>query len=117
MALLSCWSGIVLALILIKMTGVKSGLANLAMAILGGVIGGYIGNKMNHLVKCVSTAFVGAFLTVRGAGMFAPESLAYPSELHMKAVMEGSDLDHSHEFAIWLYLGGLFVLTVAGSMV
>jgi hypothetical protein len=73
MALLSSWGGIVLALILIKMTGLQSGLANLGMAILGAIFGGYLGNKMNMLVKIVSTAFVGAFLTVRGAAMFAPE--------------------------------------------
>jgi len=35
---------------------------------------------MNNLVKSAATAFVGAFLTIRGIGMFVPKAYAYPNE-------------------------------------
>lgn len=80
MSLLAAWGGIVLGLIIAKMAGVRSGAASLGIAGVGAVVGGCLGKKMNHLAKCAGTSFVGAFLTIRGAGMFAPQKYAYPSE-------------------------------------
>jgi len=110
-ALLAAWGGVGLGLIVAKTAGVRSGAASLAIAVVGGIAGGYLGRKMNHLAKCAGTAFVGSFLVVRGAGCLAPEGYGYPSEFQM-----GSDITGAEATAIWPYLGGLVVLTVAGSL-
>lgn len=114
MALLAAWGGVVVGLIIAKMAGIQSGIACLAMAVGGGLLGGYLGRKMNHVAKCIGAAFVGSFLVVRGVGMFAPKGYAYPSEFEMSAEsLQGA----TAQTAIWLYLGGLVVLTVVGTLV
>jgi len=113
MALLAAWGGVVLGLLIAKMVGVRSGAASLGIAVAGGLVGGYLGRKMNHLVKCLGTAFVGSFLVVRGVGCLAPKAFAYPSEFQMSAAVAGGA---GAQTAIWLYLGGLVVLTVSGTL-
>ena len=80
MPLLAAWGGIILGLLLAKACGIRSGVINLTLAIVGGVMGSHIGKKMNHFVKCFGTAFVGSFLTIRGIGMLVPQDYAYPTE-------------------------------------
>ena len=82
MPLLSAWGCMVIGLLLIKALGIRSGVLVLAVTIFGAIGGGYLGKKMNNLVKSAATAFVGAFLTVRGIGMFVPKAYAYPNEFH-----------------------------------
>ena len=74
--------------------------------------GGYVGRKMNRLVKCAGTAFIGAFLVVRGIGYLAPKGFAYPSQFSMSSAIND---DPAAQTAIWLYLGGLVALTVGGT--
>lgn len=80
MPLLSAWGCMLVGLLSIKALGIKSGVIVLFVTIFGAIGGGYIGKKMNNFVKSAATAFIGAFLTLRGIGMFVPKEYAYPNE-------------------------------------
>ena len=111
MPLLSAWGCMVVGLLLIKALGIRSGVIVLAVTVAGAIGGGYVGKKMNNFVKSAATAFVGAFLTLRGIGMFLPKAYAYPSEFDDTSF----DDNDAKQAAVWLYLVGLLFLFFSGT--
>merc|ERR1711939_919441 len=65
-ALLAAWGGFVLGLIVAKVIGIKSGAGSLGIGLACGLIGGWLGRKLDRLLKCAGTAFVGSYCVVRG---------------------------------------------------
>lgn len=70
------------------------------------ILGGFLGHKFNNPVKTFGTAFVGAFMTVRGLSTIFG---GWPGD---------SDVHHLHPTKkIWAYLGTFVVLFVGGVFV
>lgn len=63
--ILAAGGGIIVGLELIGLA-TSNGLAAIGAMVLGAIVGFYVGKKLNKLARCVTTALIGAFLTVRG---------------------------------------------------
>lgn len=110
--LLAAWGGIVAALQLLKMGKVENGSVEIVGAIVGALLGGYFGNKSNKFVKCVGTAFVGAFFITKGASFYLG---GFPSSTNaIDSVKDGSLKEEGPLF--WGYFGSFVVLTIGGSI-
>jgi hypothetical protein len=107
--LLAAWGGLVLGLVAAEVAGVTGGTAPLLMGVAGAVIGGYLGRKMNRMVRSIGTAFVGSFLVARGVACYLG---GYPSEMQLPATGPAKE-----NMALWGYLGGVVVGTLVGSLV
>ena len=64
-ALISACGGIVVAIEIIQII-TDNGIAEVTAVFIGAILGFYFGTKINLLAKSVTTALIGAFLTVRG---------------------------------------------------
>lgn len=86
-ALVGAWAGIVLGLVGSKVAGVTNGTVTLGMALVCGLIGGYLGRKWRRGLKSFGTAFVGAFLMIRGVACYVggyPSEYQLPSDVNSK---------------------------------
>ena len=107
--LLAAWGGIVLALIICKIVGVTSPTVELVVVIVGALVCGYLGKQMNKFIRSLGTAFVGAFLLVRGIAFYAG---GYPDE-----VDQFNPEEVKENTAVLAYLIGLIVTTIVGTLV
>lgn len=107
--LLAAWGGLVLGLIAAEVAGVTGGTAPLLMGVAGAVICGYLGRKMNRMVRSVGTAFVGSFLIARGVACYVG---GYPSEMQLP-----ESGPSKANMGLWMYLGGVVVGTLVGTLV
>lgn len=111
-ALLAAWGGLVLGLIAAEVAGVTGGTAPLLMGVAGAVICGYLGRNMKRMVQAIGTAFVGSFFIARGVACYAG---GYPSEMALPEA--GSAIDIKKNMGMWMYLGGVVVGTIVGTLV
>jgi len=96
----------VLILMLLGVADVNNGYAKVGAIVVGIFVGGYIGKKLNKPIKTFGTAFIGAFLVVRGVSFFVGGWPGEDEEPGVKA--------HNAMFA---YLGGFIVLFIVGALV
>lgn len=108
-ALLAAWGGLALGMIAAEVAGVKGGTGPLIIAVAGAIIGGYLGRKMNRFIRSVGTAFVGSFLIARGVACYAG---GYPSAMQLP-----ESGPNKETMGLWMYLGGVVVGTLVGSVV
>ena len=108
-AVVGAWGGAVLGLFACRMAGVKNRLVDALIALVLAAIGFMVGKHFKRGIKIMGTAFVGAFLVIRGVSFYAG---GYPGQLALP-----QDVDSPEAQAIWAYLGGLVGLTIAGAVV
>jgi len=78
-ALIAGWGGIILALILSEILGIKNATMTILLSLGLGCFGFELGQYMNSMVKCTVTAFVGAGLTMKGVSFYVLDLAAYSS--------------------------------------
>lgn len=76
-AIVAAWCGIAIFLPLSKVLGLKGDGVQIGAALLGAIVGFYLGKRFNMHVRSIGTAIIGAFLATRGLGSFLGN---YPSE-------------------------------------
>jgi len=64
------FAALVLVLMLLSIADIENFYFKLVAVFVGILAGGYIGNKVNKIVKTFGTAFIGSFLIVRGSSFF-----------------------------------------------
>ena len=106
--LLAAWGGIVLALIIVELFGITNPMIELVLVVVLAVGCGYVGKQMNKLIRCLGTAFVGAFLIVRGIAFYAG---GYPSEF---GSIDAEDL--KEDSSLLAYFIGFLLITVVGTL-
>jgi len=95
----------VLVLMVLGIANVSNAYIKIAALFLGMLAGGYVGKKLNKLIKTFGTAFIGSFLTVRGASFFIGR---WPGD-QVSAL-------HTYDKAIFAYLGAFIVLAGVGTL-
>jgi hypothetical protein len=98
--LLAAWGGIILAMLVVGIANISNGYAIMALYVGFAVGAGYVGKKMNKLVRTTGTAFVGAGIVMKGVSMYVIKGGVPPSNT-----------------VEWGLFGGLVVLSVAGTLV
>lgn len=99
--LLAAWGGIIAAMIVISLAGVTNATVSILIAVAAAFGAGYIGKKMNKLVRTAGTAFVGAGLVIKGVSFYLTTS---------------AELEQKNDPVIWGMLGGLVLLSVTGTL-
>lgn len=99
--------GVVGMMLLLGIADVTNLWVRIACIIIGIVIGGFVGKSFNRYIKTLGTAFIGSFLTVRGASFFLG---GWPGE-------DIRNMSHKYDTAIFAYLGAFIVLFFAGGLV
>lgn len=110
--ILGAWAGMVIFLTLSKLAGLNKSSEAILAAVLGAFVGGYVGKKLNRLVRSVGTALIGAYITTRGVGAYAG---GYPSETEFVGNVQEKDFHFENN--IWYYFGGMLALFVIGTIV
>jgi len=123
-AILGGWLGIVLVLFILKMAGVKNQNIVLGCALLAAVLAGFFSNKFKVCIKKFGTAFIGAFIVVRGVASYAG---GFPSEFSAGTFKDKSnggaamapEFDYGSKEALFVYayLAGFLVLGIVGVVV
>lgn len=103
MTLLGFAAGIMLGLMILKLTQVQNQNASLGAAAFGGVVGGYIGFKYKERILKFGTAFIGAFFIIRGIAIYVGN---FPSEFSSKEIADG---DFNYSGTMLYYTIGYFV--------
>jgi hypothetical protein len=101
---------------------VSNNLVKIALVFVAIIAGGFIGKKLNKGVKTFGTAFVGAFLVIRGLSTFIggwPGDEDHDHHDHHDDHFGKKDLKHAfkHHKLIFAYLGGFVFLFIAGALV
>ena len=110
--ILGAWAGIAIFLTIAKLANLNKPSESILAAVLGALLGGYVGKKLNRLIRSVGTALIGAYITTRGVGCYAG---GYPSETDFAGNIK--DGDFQVENNIWYYFGGMLGLFVIGTIV
>lgn len=76
-SLLAAWGGIVLAVIIANIANLNNATATIALAVVCAIAAGYVGKKMNKLVRTAGTAFVGAGLVMKGVSLYIIKGNGY----------------------------------------
>lgn len=98
--LLAAWGGIIAAMVIISIAGITNSTVTILIAVLAAVAAGYVGKKMNKLVRTAGTAFVGAGLVIKGVTCY----------LTMNSNMQQNDP------VVWGLLAGMVALLVTGTL-
>lgn len=116
--ILGGWLGIVVGMLVLKLAGVKNQNVVLGVCLVAAVGVAFISNKFKSGIKKIGTAFIGAFITVRGIGSYAG---GFPSELSSSAGkykdLEKDDLVSKEAIYVYFYLLGFLVLGFLGLFV
>ena len=100
-------AGVALSLFILTFAKVTIEWVIIISSVVGGAIGGYLGNKFNKLVKCIGTSIIGAFILVRGIAFYVGN---WPTTLSVSLLT-------STNYYIYGYAGGIVVLSIIGSVV
>lgn len=111
-AVIAAWGGIAIFVPLSKVAGLHGSIASIGAAILGAVIGFYIGKKFNVYVRSIGTAIIGSFLFTRGVGSIVG---GYPNETQIISDSVGGKFTYNK--AILGYAALNIVMAIAGSIV
>ena len=111
--LLAVWVGFIAASMLAKLLGIYNQYASTTIAILGAVGAGVLGKKLDKHIKSFGTAFIGAYLLIRGIGTYAG---GYPSEAEIAKQAEEGNVEEYNPY-VWLYFLGFVAFAVGGSFV
>jgi len=111
-ALIAAFGGFVVAAICIGVLGTSKHAVQIIILVAGCALGLFVGKKFNAFVRAVGTSLIGAFMTVRGIGCYAP---GYPSELGVINQAKTGDLEFQNE--IYFYFFGFVALAIVGSVV
>lgn len=111
--LLATWVGFVAMSLLVKIAGIYNNYAVLGLSILGAVAGGFLGKKLDKHIKSFGTAFIGAYLLIRGIGTFAG---GYPSESELAKQAQDGEVAKYNPM-VWAYFAGFIFFAVAGAFV
>jgi hypothetical protein len=117
MTLLGFAAGIMLALMILKLTQVQNQNASLGAAVVGGAIGGIIGYKFSKKMLIFGTAFIGAFFIIRGTAIYLGN---FPSEFASKGEeLTGGEMKFSGEILYYTigYFVGLIFFFIVGAIV
>lgn len=104
-------AGIFACLMLARILSLKQ-IYSISLAIVGGIIGWFLGQKLRGIIKAVSTSIVGSFLFVRGVGLYAP---GFPSEIQVDVKEIAKDPNANIELIG--YLVAFIVIAIAGAVV
>jgi len=69
-SIMAGFAAVVLVLMLCGVADVQNFYVKIVSIVVGLIVGAYIGKKLQKIIKTFGTAFIGAFLTVRGASFF-----------------------------------------------
>lgn len=111
--LLAAWAGFVALSLLVKVVGIYNNKAVLALEIAGAIGGGFLGKKLDKHIKSFGTAFIGAYLLIRGVGTYAG---GYPSESEIAKQAESGEVEKYNPM-VWGYFAGFIFFAVLGSFV
>ena len=95
--------------LLSNVAGIRNEYAAIGILVLGAVAGAFLGYKLNHLVRTVGTAFLGAYILTRGAGFFFGGFPEGASDVKIHEIK-------GHDKIVW-YFVGFVVAFIAGSVV
>jgi hypothetical protein len=102
-------------MLVLKLAGVKNQNIVLGVCLVTAIGCAFLSNKFKSGIKRTGTAFIGAYLTVRGIGTYAG---GFPSELSNSAGkykdLEKDDLVSKEAIYVYVYLVGFLVLGVIG---
>jgi len=104
--LVSAWGAVIIGLVVAQGCGITNGTASLVIAFASGILGAWLGRSMSRFLRSAGTAFFGSFMVIRGIACYAGH---YPGDSGPGTVESPA--------ALWGYLGGLILLTVAGTWV
>lgn len=112
MSILGGWLGIVLVMFLLKMASIKNQNVLLGCSLLAAVGFGMLANKFKAGIKRLGTAFIGAFIVIRGIASYAG---GLPSEF-AESKEEAAALDYGSKEAVFVYayFAGFLVLGIFG---
>jgi len=110
-ALIAAFGGFVCAALLTGLAGISKPAMQIAIVVVGAAGGLFIGKKFNAFVRAVGTSVIGAFMIVRGIGMYAG---GYPSEISILNKAKAGNLNFKG--SIWGYFAGFVVLAVGCSV-
>jgi len=103
--LISAWGGLILGLILIKLTPIKNATAILSFGIFSSAFGAWVGKKLNLMVRACSTAFFGAYLIIKGINKYCHY---LPENLWTSKTFESGE----QEYISLLFLAGYVAIAV-----
>ena len=78
----------------------------------GAVAGWLLSTKLQRFSKCGATAFIGAFMIMRGIGQYAGNFPSLTDVPDPKDVMKNPN----HFTALFGYIGGIVVIAIAGTL-
>lgn len=115
MSILGGWLGIVLVMFVLKMAGVKNQNVVLGTALVGAIGFGVLANKFKAGIKRLGTAFIGAFIVVRGVASYLG---GLPSEF-AESKEAAASLDYASKEAVFVYayFAGFLFLGIVGLIV
>ena len=99
--ILTAAGGIILALELVGLV-TTNGIAQIAAMVVGALLGGFLGKKLNKLAKCMTTSLIGAYFTVKGVKCYT--------------VGLSDTTVNGTKVAPWAELGGVVGLTIGGTL-
>ena len=100
-------AGVALSLFILTFAKVTIEWVIIITSVVGGAIGGFLGNRFDKLVKCIGTSIIGAFILVRGIALYVGN---WPTTLSVSLLT-------STNYYIYGYAGGIVVLSIIGSVV
>lgn len=109
-AIVAAWCGIAIFLPLSKVVGLKGEDVQIGAAVLGALLGFFLGKKFNMYVRSIGTAIIGAFLATRGLGSFLGN---YPSE---RDIIDNTTQGKYNPIILG-YVAFMIALAVIGSVV
>lgn len=111
-AIIAAWGGIAICVPLSKVAGLHGTAFSLGAAIIGAILGFYVGRKFNMYVRSIGTAVIGSFLATRGLGSFLG---GYPNETDIINNTASGKFEYNP--AILGYAACMVALAVIGSIV
>lgn len=83
-------------------------------AVVGFALGWFLASKLARVVKALSTAFIGSFCICKGIGTMLGN---FPSLENLPTSTGDVQENYTKYGAVFGYLGGIVVLTIAGTVV
>ena len=108
--LVAAWGGLIVALLLVKLFSTGNATVSLFTGFTGAFIAGYLGSKLDKIVRVFGTSAIGAFMVVKGIGFYLADS---PDVDQIFDQIKQGNLIFTYD--VYGYLFGMIVLFLLGT--
>lgn len=108
--LVASWGGLIVALLLVKLFTTGNATVSLFTGFSGAFIAGYLGSKLDKIVRVFGTSAIGAFMVIKGIGFYLDDS---PDVDQIFDQIKKGDLLFTYD--VYCYLLGMIFLFLLGT--